>query len=80
MNCKVNFTGEAAMQIEIPDEFIDEIIVTELKRTWDASWEYQMSDDEHIDTKYEVNLRKAIGIVLQYYMSPTDYKQWENLE
>lgn len=53
--------------IEIAVEDLNQIIVSDLKDTF--SWNL---DNQEAETE----LMNAIEVVLQYYMKPSDYREW----
>lgn len=58
------------MKVEITDEAIDEVVVTELKEL------YERLDEEWHDIE---SLKPAIKIVLRQYMIESEYMQWVSL-
>lgn len=53
--------------IEIPEDDLNRIIVNDLKHAF--SWNL---DNQEVETE----LLNAIEVLLQYYMSPSEYSEW----
>jgi len=60
---------EVGYQIYLNEEEVTRLVAHDLKESYDAL-------NEEFSDEYSSKCKDAIRIVLQYYMSPTDYNKW----
>ena len=58
------------MKIELQDECIDMIVVATLKQSYHLNW------DPYDTHEKDIEYRKAIDTVLEYFMAHHEYNEW----
>jgi len=62
---------------QLVDEQVDSIIIAELQAAYEMNL-YPGRDEGGFDIEPDAELLKSLEVVLQYYMAPSDFKQWKN--